>query len=1052
MTTKTPYTTEINENQVNQILYAQIQRKPLGTIPLVFTIPQSLAPVEIKGSTICWTKEALAEFSLMNSEIKNIKNLPYSSLRSFLEFKLSNVRTIEPSMGLSRYAINQRKQQNFAYIDSGELQQTTKVLKPILHDWLEIYLAYFAQKEGISEDIIERLRELQEQNKLLSIKLFKSQIYPWSQYEESGTARPYRYSFPALADHLARLIAGHEIFQGLGGIKRIISSKVGSSVELITDIISLDDKGSFSLVVEIELITFPSVSQPLIKIDIHKRRWLSSIKEKAFDHNSINGYIFSKHHDYTQSVMPEAYRVFNFKLNRRKNRNTGKWEWQPDDAFSVLQRELNLPLNISNAEQIIQGKASTDDYQVLLTYRNGLQEKKYDIDVGVPEKDKLEAFQAIAKILDSKGIKPFDGYSEVKFGKGKSHPKDITASRTINTPTSFSAILESLENEDVSDFTAKYCDQMGEEEINNLLKTHFEFELSEQGIKKNLRFNSQSKNQRDQIEELKDLIQANQQAIQRLYPKKKPLLIIFHENETRKTTRFLEAVINMLWGDTLEIQLLRLPENTHGPEEALPGSNLKKQERFEERLEAWKSTAKQVAEIKRPKFCLVMARNFYPHPNESSKKAHDDLVNKPATRQALASIGHSCVQFILPPQIWVKSGDIKISEFIIRAQASIKELIWAHSGRIDCVKEKVDKWFSDLDIKDRPQEIIVITVVRKNAGRMRGGIGKTFLPIAIKTNVENGLSQMCYCYEDPKTKNFLTTSWETFTEALFNIAKISPVYIGKNSEERKQRFQNFVDDIISNSVISYPGNSSKNLVVMIDSSNCVQLWDWLKDSKINLSNIDMNCKNYMQDNWRGARIVRIRQDLAPGIIANKVKCLAKTFREDNRNKEELKRNENKRREIPVPSSPTGLYKLDVENKTGCIPYLSIGKKTTTQKQRGVSCYREIELDEVLKDEEVDEDAKKTYVKVKNEAGLEIKFIDKQKPYIGQWATPNPLEIVVTLRQEQDKPDNIAGFVESLRYGYGHFNEWTKLPAPLFFERVVRDYISAFKLEEEEDEN
>jgi len=55
-----------------------------------------------------------------------------------------------------------------------------------------------------------------------------------------------------------------------------------------------------------------------------------------------------------------------------------------------------------------------------------------------------------------------------------------------------------------------------------------------------------------------------------------------------------------------------------------------------------------------------------------------------------------------------------------------------------------------------------------------------------------------------------------------------------------------------------------------------------------------------------------------------------------------------------------------------------------------------------------------------------------------------------LRQEQDEPDNIAGFIEALRYGYGHFNEWTKLPAPLFLERVVRDYISAFTLEEDEE--
>ncbi|WP_157162526.1 RNaseH domain-containing protein [Cylindrospermum stagnale] len=31
--------------------------------------------------------------------------------------------------------------------------------------------------------------------------------------------------------------------------------------------------------------------------------------------------------------------------------------------------------------------------------------------------------------------------------------------------------------------------------------------------------------------------------------------------------------------------------------------------------------------------------------------------------------------------------------------------------------------------------------------------------------------------------------------------------------------------------------------------------------------------------------------------------------------------------------------------------------------------------------------------------------------------------------------------------FSHYGDWTSLPAPLFFERVVRDYISDFALTE-----
>ena len=330
----------------------------------------------------------------------------------------------------------------------------------------------------------------------------------------------------------------------------------------------------------------------------------------------------------------------------------------------------------------------------------------------------------------------------------------------------------------------------------------------------------------------------------------------------------------------------------------------------------------------------------------------------------------------------------------------------------------------------------------------------TFLPIAIRTEVETGLSEMKYCYENPETKDLDPINWKPFTDSLHDISAISPISLGKdknNKNLRKERFQTFVNEIVSESV-----KEKKNPIVEIDSSNCVQLWGWLSDRKMNLSNISLDeiGRTNMQDEWKGARIVRIRQDLAPGIIENKVKYLAETFLADTRTLEELKADKSNQIKILAPSSPTGLYKLHVNNNTGCVPYLSIGKKTVHQNQRGASCYRSIEQDKLLKIKvkHTDENNKNkyTYEQLVNEAELKISTVQQQPPHTDRWATPNPLEIVVALRQKQDKPDNIAGFIESLRYGYGHYNEWTKLPAPLFFERVVRNYISEFSIEEEEE--
>ncbi len=243
-------------------------------------------------------------------------------------------------------------------------------------------------------------------------------------------------------------------------------------------------------------------------------------------------------------------------------------------------------------------------------------------------------------------------------------------------------------------------------------------------------------------------------------------------------------------------------------------------------------------------------------------------------------------------------------------------------------------------------------------------------------------------------------------------------------------------------MISESVNNGNNPVVLIDSSNCVQLCPWLADVRITTHNIELNNQyQKMEDNWKGARIMRIRQDLAPGFIEEKVRQYAETSLEDNRTKEELTCDYT----IPSATTPTnGLFKLTATSNTGCVTYLSIGKKTLQQKSRGQSCYRETEIHQVIKDDDKQN--------MKNKAGLEICEIkmDKNRIFTGKFPTPNPLEIVVTLRQEEDKPDDLAAFVESLRYDFGHYKEWSTLPAPLFFERVVRDYISEFSITDDEE--
>lgn len=83
-------------------------------------------------------------------------------------------------------------------------------------------------------------------------------------------------------------------------MKRVISSGgrlTTGMAELITDPITLPDTtGKFSLVVRLEVVTYPSLHQPLLKIDVSKRRWFSKLKPARSNSANISGFVFSDHY------------------------------------------------------------------------------------------------------------------------------------------------------------------------------------------------------------------------------------------------------------------------------------------------------------------------------------------------------------------------------------------------------------------------------------------------------------------------------------------------------------------------------------------------------------------------------------------------------------------------------------------------------------------------------------------------------------------------------------------------------------------------------------
>ncbi|MEL7225851.1 MAG: RNaseH domain-containing protein [Cyanobacteria bacterium J06576_12] len=118
-------------------------------------------------------------------------------------------------------------------------------------------------------------------------------------------------------------------------------------------------------------------------------------------------------------------------------------------------------------------------------------------------------------------------------------------------------------------------------------------------------------------------------------------------------------------------------------------------------------------------------------------------------------------------------------------------------------------------------------------------------------------------------------------------------------------------------------------LVMIDSTNCVRLWPWLADTRMDANDIRLEgVSDWMHKEWAGARLVRIRQGLAPGIIEEKARYLVETFIDDERPLDELRQIDAKDADFEIPSASSTLgklFRLSTSSSTGCVVYLSIGK-------------------------------------------------------------------------------------------------------------------------------
>lgn len=954
--------------------------------------------------------------------------LPHTSLRARLELRDEHTLRLDPTLGL--------------YGSPGapilwtqtDLQTSQEALNGAVLGWLNedvVGLKTIANNMPAMH-CVDTLKAFARNREAIVMQEKAAHPFQWT-ISPGGTAKPRDPSrgYAELADYVARQLEGSEVFPGLGGLRRIITGDLRSGqAELMTDFTEVSPpKGSltrFSLVVRVKVLSFPGRSLPVIEIEFSRRVWATSLKDHAWGDARISGY-----------ALPDgASRALRFTLSR----NPEEGGHQPEPDYNPIARYYFRGRGAPSVDEMLTAGHSLQGCKLLIGQRHGVAARA-DVKSGVPDLDKLEAFEHIGDVLRQIRLVPWTGLEPID-----------TPARAVKDRMQHWAKRESTRERERSLYEA------WQREIRQSVQACYN----------------------GGIYELVIGIQGSAQA------------------DADEARRLLEAYVNndsSAQDRIIHVRIVPIPEFTHGPRDWLPARDKKRHVRADERAKAWQSFIEIIRRDnaennRRVDGVLIIAHKWYTRQEQQRKPTKalpDDVVNKRAARIMIArNLGvpvqylrpqrdkgneatesSSSVQQALDPRNLAgaySEGDAAISsaaaaltqqklpQFHRRLMSAWLMLAFGTKGYV--LPHKIQAGIAQtLQQTGRPvsttlaeqeqrtpltapDHVLALSVVRQNSSKLTG-TERSFLPCAIELDVATGLCTASFAYEQASTHQLVCTEPLPLAQALVTLAKLGPIELvsdkpqsGAQLRQRmdllRQRTQEFF-----NARLADIARRSERPLVLAHANTARSVWPWLTDERLDADNVQIGDLLNAQAAWPHVRLVRVRMDNSPKVLRDKSRAIPATSTDM-----DTVDNQEQAAEYRTPNwAEAQVYKI-TDTTVGSHVYLSFGTLLRTTLVRGTSSYRSIQGSKQVR---LEGQQKKT----RRGATLE--------PYTRGWSTPIGVEFVV-VRSNGEDPDQIASLVEWLRQCYLHIGDWTNKPAPLYFDTMLKKYLADYDLDMEDEES
>ena len=500
----------------------------------------------------------------------------------------------------------------------------------------------------------------------------------------------------------------------------------------------------------------------------------------------------------------------------------------------------------------------------------------------------------------------------------------------------------------------------------------------------------------------------NVRALRLSHGENKPILWVLCDFPREQ--EIIRTSVQTLFGDAVEINTEALPVGTHGLRSDLDGANLPARARFEERVKRWEAASATIRKVSgdRPVIALICAPDKY---NQRS----EDPVNYYAGIHAMSAIGAN-VHHLLP----IETADDASAEqaFLHRTQSALLDVFLAHSGIIFGTKEFVAQL---LPGEDTPKCIYGLQAVRSRARIGSGQTGFTFL-LNTRLVIESGVTEVQFVYKG--SKGTQRSEWKPLSKGLQWLGSQRQMHAGDD------RWLKSIFEDETKATLLAIHETDPRAVVMIDWQSVAGLWRGIRDvdlaggKSVKLGNIDLS-------NLKGLSFVRLRRGSDTLSLRSEVKVTYAGWLSG------AERAHSGETFIDAYySTGKSLVELSDDSNVSERSYghfvATMGYAKTVQVKRGLSCFRS-----TPRMQQIGKGAREYTLKMMEPASWDASL-------------PASMEITVLHAPDGVLARNVAMLVMGLRIGYAHYDDWTTLPAPLFFRRKIEDYVIRFPEDDDED--